>query len=145
MVSDVVITELTALGNEIVSDCIALATYNMDSHNVRYCATPQGTLITDGGLYAKIPKPFPISYQAIVPKRTECQNLLVPMCLSASHAAFGSIRMEPQFMMLGDSAATAACIALDLNVAVQDVPYNQLQQELLNNKQILALPNNWGK
>ncbi len=145
MVSHVVINEHTALGKETVCDSVGLATYCMDSHYTKYCVNADGKLLTEGGLYVKIPKPFPISYQAIVPKRSECKNLLVPVCLSASHAAYGSIRMEPQFMILGESAATAACLALDLKVPVQDVPYNLLQQQLLQSKQVLALPSDYGK
>ena len=81
--------------------------------------------------------PYPISYRSIVPKAAECTNLLVPVCLSASHIAYGSIRMEPVFMVLGQSAATAAVLALDGNVAVQDVDYAKLKEKLLRDGQIL--------
>ena len=81
--------------------------------------------------------PFPISYRSIVPKRSEVNNLLVPVCLSASHIAFGSIRMEPVYMVLGQSAAVAAVIAIDNNVAVQDINYNDLATKLEELNQII--------
>jgi len=81
--------------------------------------------------------PYPISYRAIVPRREESTNLMVPVCLSASHMAFGSIRMEPVFMVLGQSAATAACLALDAAVSIQDVPYETLKERLERDGQIL--------
>ncbi len=137
MVSAVVIDEQTALGKISVQDGIGLASYNMDSHSIKYIVDSNGFLGTEGGLYKKVAIPYPISYQAIVPKRQECENLAVPVCLSASHAAYGSIRMEPTFMVLGQSAATAACLAINLNVALQDLPYALLRQYLLNDGQIL--------
>jgi hypothetical protein len=82
-------------------------------------------------------EPYPIAYRALTPKREECTNLLVPVALSSTHIAFGSIRMEPVFMLLGQSAATAACFALDDGVAVQDVPYPKLRAQLLSDRQIL--------
>jgi len=81
--------------------------------------------------------PYPISYEAIVPKSGECKNLLVPVCLSASHIAFGSIRMEPVFMILGQSAATAASLAIDEQLTVQEVDYNKLKTALTEDKQVL--------
>src|SRR5207244_4220464 len=81
--------------------------------------------------------PYPISYQAIVPKAAECTNLFVPVCLSASHISYGSIRMEPVFMVLGQSSATAAVLAIDAQIDVQLVPYKQLRERLLQDKQVL--------
>ena len=82
--------------------------------------------------------PYPISYRSIVPKAAECENLLVPVCLSATHIAYGSIRMEPVFMILGQSAATAAVLALDNKSSVQKLRYEILRARLLADKQILA-------
>ena len=82
-------------------------------------------------------KPYPISYRALVPKATQCENLFVPVCLSATHIAYGSIRMEPVFMILGQSAATGACIAMDDKCAVQKVDYQKLRARLLADQQIL--------
>ncbi|MHC4169168.1 MAG: FAD-dependent oxidoreductase, partial [Planctomycetota bacterium] len=84
--------------------------------------------------------PYPISYEAIVPKTSECTNLLVPICLSSSHIAYGSIRMEPVFMIFGQSAATAASMAIDDAVDVQDVDYSKLRARLLADGQVLSLP-----
>ncbi len=137
MISSVVITEDMALGNVPVQDSIGLAYYSMDSHAIKYVVNSQGILECEGGMFKHILKPFPISYQVIVPQRHECENLLVPVCLSASHVGYGTIRVEPIFMILGQSAATAASLAIDLNVPLQDLPYDILQDKLLLQGQIL--------
>lgn len=137
MISSVVITEHTALNREAVQDPIALASYQMDSHATKYIVTSGGFLATEGGLYRSVTVPFPISYRAIISKKNECENLFVPICLSASHAAYGSVRMEPVLMMLAQSAATAASLAIDLQVTVQNVPYESLRQQLLKDEQVL--------
>ena len=82
--------------------------------------------------------PYPIDYRSIIPKREECTNLLVPVCLSATHIAFGSIRMEPVFMVLAQSAATAACLAIDEHLALQDLDYNTLRGRLTGDGQVLS-------
>jgi hypothetical protein len=140
MVADCVVTENTALGKEVAPDPVGLGTYAMDSHAIKYFVSPRGFLTRDGGMYHVVPKPYGISYRAIIPKRGECENLLVPVSASATHAAYGSIRMEPVFMVLGQSATTAACLAIDRNVAVQNVPYNALRERLLADKQIVDWP-----
>ncbi len=89
-------------------------------------------------MYVKVPMPFGISYRAIIPKRGECENLLVPVCASASHAAYGAMRMEPVFMVLGQSAATAASLAIDRNSTLQDLPYAALRERLLEDKHVIA-------
>lgn len=137
MISDYVITEKTAFGKEQVKNAIGLAYYPIDCHAVKYYVNDQGHLKKEGGIFTKLPYPFPISYHAIVPKKKECQNLVVPICLSATHVAFGSIRLEPLFMILGQSAATAVCLALEKKTAVQEVPYRLLQERLLCDGQIL--------
>ena len=81
--------------------------------------------------------PYEIAYGSLVPKRGQADNLLVPVCVSSSHIAFGSIRMEPVFMILGQSAATAAVMAIDAGIAVQDVPYAKLRERLLKDGQVL--------
>ena len=131
MISDVVITEKTALGVNLDLDGVGLGSYHMDSHIVRYVVAPDGFLAAEGCLFIKVKGAFPISYGAIIPKRNECQNLLVPVCLSATHVAYGSVRMEPIYMVLGQSAATAASLAIDLDVSVQDLPYNILYERLM--------------
>ena len=82
--------------------------------------------------------PYQVAYGSLVPKKGECENLLVPVCLSATHMAFGSIRMEPVFMVLGQSAATTAVQAIEDGVAVQDVDYMKLRKRLLSDKQVLG-------
>ena len=116
-----------------------MGSYAMDSHNVQRYITPQGFVQNEGDIGVKPPAPYSISYGSLTPQKNQCSNLLVPVCLSSSHIAFGSIRMEPVFMILGQSAAVAACIAIDENSAVQDIDYNDLKALLLNKGQVLTL------
>ena len=111
----------------------------MDSHNVQRLAR-NGRVENEGDVQVPPMSPYSISYRAIVPKKSEAQNLLVPVCLSASHIAYGSIRMEPVFMILGQSAATAASIAIKDNVTVQKVDYAKLRPRLLADRQLLEWP-----
>jgi hypothetical protein len=136
MVSDVVMCERHCRGEEVVPDPVGLAAYNMDSHNCQRIVK-NGHVENEGDVQVPPMKPYPISYRAIVPKRGECENLLVPVCLSASHIAYGSIRMEPVFMILGQSAATAAVLALEDGVPIQRVDYAKLRARLLADRQIL--------
>ncbi len=109
----------------------------MDSHNVERYVTPQGHVQNEGDVGVRPSQPYMIAYGSLVPKRQECTNLLVPVCLSSSHIAFGSIRMEPVFMILGQSAGTAAGLAIDDDMAVQDVPYAKLRKRLVADGQVL--------
>jgi hypothetical protein len=136
MVSDFVMTEHHCLRRQPVPESIGLAAYTMDSHNVQRIVR-NGMVKNEGDIQHRIPGPYPVSYRAIVPKKGECENLLVPWSLSASHMAFGSIRMEPVFMTLSQSAATAADIAIAKNLSVQDVPYDELGKRLLAGDQRL--------
>jgi hypothetical protein len=111
----------------------------MDSHNVRRLVTADGKVRNEGDIQVGVP-PYRISWRSIRPKREQCTNLLVPVCISASHIAYGSIRMEPVFMVLGQSAATAAALAIEDDVAIQDVPYGRLRERLLGDGQILEWP-----
>ncbi|MCG2461252.1 FAD-dependent oxidoreductase [Flavobacteriaceae bacterium F89] len=137
MISDYVMTQHNCEGLEISEDAIGLAAYGMDSHHVQRYVDANGFVQNEGNVEAHGFDPYPISYKSIVPKKEECTNLLVPVCLSASHIAFGSIRMEPVFMVLGQSAATAASLSVDLQIAVQDVPYQNLREVLLRDNQRL--------
>jgi hypothetical protein len=110
----------------------------MDSHNTQRIVV-DGMVKNEGNVEVGKFPPYPISYRAIVPKAKECTNLLVPVSLSASHIAFGSIRMEPVFMILGQSAAIAAVHAIDKKTTVQDVNYEALRAELLKQNQVLQL------
>ncbi|MEZ0297941.1 MAG: FAD-dependent oxidoreductase [Candidatus Methylacidiphilales bacterium] len=137
MTSDYVITENTAMGKEKSEDSVGLGSYHMDSHAIKLFVSPEGYVCSEGGMFVHIPGPFGISYRSIVPKRGECENLLVPVCSSATHAAYGTIRMEPVFMVLGQSSATAACLAIDKKVAIQELPYPLLRERLLADGQVL--------
>jgi len=132
MVSDVVMTQHHCQGMEVVDDGIAYAAYTMDSHNCDRLVV-DGMVKNEGNVEVGGFPPFPISYRTIVPKKTEVNNLLVPVCLSASHIAFGSIRMEPVFMVLAQSAAVAASLAIDQKIAVQDVEVADIKKVLKEN------------
>ena len=137
MVSDYVITENDARGSRVAEDAVALASYPLDSHGVTLYVDEAGQLWRERGFFEGI-SPFPISYQALRPRAGECDNLLVTCCLSASHAAYGSVRMEPVFMMIGQAAGTAASLATDAKVSVQALPYPVLRERLLADRVILA-------
>jgi hypothetical protein len=136
MISDYVVTEHDAKGERSAEDSICIASYPLDSHGVTLYVDDQGMLWRERGFFTGS-KPFPVSYSALRPRAAECTNLLVPTCLSASHAAFGSVRMEPVFMMLGHAAGTAASLAAEHNDAVQEVAYPLLSEHLLAQKQLL--------
>lgn len=137
MVSDYVMTQKNCEALTVAEDAIGLAAYGMDSHNVQRYVDANGYVQNEGNVEAHGFKPYPISYGALVPKKEECNNLIVPVCVSSTHIAFGSIRMEPVFMVLGQSAATAAVLAIDANASVQDVPYPNLKEQLLKDRQRL--------
>jgi len=137
MISDYVVTEHDAYARSVADDSVALASYPLDSHGVTLYVDENGVLNRERGFFMGGTKPFPISYRALRPRAAECENLLVLSCLSASHAAYGSVRMEPVFMMLGHAAGAAAGIAVDQNATVQNVPYATLRERLLAEKQIL--------
>ncbi len=138
MISDYVMTEHNCRGEKKAPDSVGLGAYNMDSHNCQRIVK-NGHVENEGDVQVSV-KPYPISYRSIVPKASECQNLFVPVCLAASHIAYGSIRMEPVFMILGQSAATAASLAIDKNIPVQEVRYADLRTRLLHDKQVLEWP-----
>lgn len=122
-----------------VADAIGLGSYSLDSHDVRRVVI-DGQIRSEGGYYVSWHTPYPIALGAILPRREEVRNLVVPVTLSATHAAFGSIRMEPTYMILGQSAATVAAIATRGRLAVQDVPYDALRKRLLADGQRLDFP-----
>lgn len=140
MVSDYVTTQANCESKRVAEDSVGLAAYAMDSHFCQRVVVKEKGQLTarnEGGFGLSCPKPYPVSYRSIVPKKGECKNLLVPVCLSSSHVAFGSIRMEPVFMILGQSAGMAACIAIDDNVSVQNVEYAKLKEQLIAAEQRL--------
>jgi hypothetical protein len=140
MSSDFVTTELHLRRIKPTPKPIGIGSYNMDSHNVQRYVDEAGHARNEGDIQINPGGPYPISYGALVPKTSECTNLLVPVCVSSSHIAYGSIRMEPVFMILGQSAATAAVFAIDDNINVQDVDYSKLRARLLADDQVLELP-----
>ncbi|WP_017259910.1 FAD-dependent oxidoreductase [Pedobacter arcticus] len=160
MVGELVMTQKHCDAVETVTDGIAMAAYGMDSHTTQRILI-NGMLKNEGDVEIPVAGPFPISYRALTPKKSECKNLLVPICLSASHIAFGSIRMEPVFMVMGQSAATAAVMAIDAGVSVQDIDVTKLQNKLATNPLLnkepleiivdndntdqLIIKGNWGK
>jgi hypothetical protein len=138
MVSDYVMTQHDCAGKRSAPDPIGLGSFGMDSHVVQHFVTERGYAISDGVIWQVPPKPYGISYRSIIPRKGECENLLSPICVSASHVAHGSIRMEPVFMALAHSAAIAAGAALDKNTSLQDVAYPLLRERLLAGKQVLS-------
>ncbi len=141
MTADVVVNENHLKRRIPTPRSVGMGSYNMDSHNVQRIvvkdADGKAYVRNEGDVQVNPGRPYPIDYGALVPKKSECSNLLVPVCVSCTHIAYGSIRMEPVFMILGQSAATAAVLALDQGVAVQDVPYADLSARLLADGQIL--------
>lgn len=137
MISDYVMTQHDCQGRRVPEDPVGLAAYTMDSHNVQRYVDENGHARNEGDVQVGGFPPYPIAYRSIVPARDECENLLVPVSLSASHIAFGSIRMEPVFMVLGHSAAVAAGMSLETGKAVQDIEYAELRRRLLAAGQVL--------
>jgi ribulose 1,5-bisphosphate synthetase/thiazole synthase len=132
MVGSYVMTQHNCQGKEVVSDGIGMAAYTMDSHNTQRLVV-DGQVRNEGNVEVGGFGPYPISYRSLVPKVSQCANLLVPVCLSATHIAFGSIRMEPVFMVLGQSSATAAAMAIDAGTDVQQIDVSALQKRLKAN------------
>jgi hypothetical protein len=139
MIGKFVMTENELLKRRPTPESVGMGSYTIDSHNVQRYVDENGHVHNEGDIGVPLPGPYEIAYGALVPKKEECQNLLVPVCASASHIAFGSIRMEPVFMILGQSAAVAACMSIDENIAVQDVEYEKLKNLLLEKGQVLTL------
>lgn len=137
MLSDFVMNENHICLRSEINDSIAMGSYTMDSHNTQRHVSKEGYVVNEGDVQIKLSAPYPISYRAIVPKEQECANLFVPVCLSSSHIAYGSIRMEPVFMAIAQSAATAAALALEEGSSVQAVNYKALSRRLLEDGQVL--------
>ncbi len=139
MLSPYVMTEHNCTGKARAEDSVGLGAYAMDSHHCRRLVV-DGRVVNEGDVQVYGNPPYPIAYRSLVPREAECGNLIVPVCVSASHIAYGSIRMEPVFMILGQSAATAACLALDAKTAVQQVDYQKLRARLIEDEQVLEWP-----
>lgn len=137
MVSEMVLTENEVLGKKPVSNSVGMGSYALDSHNIQRFVTAGGFVQNEGDIGVGAPKPYSIPYGSIIPNQSECVNLLVPVCISSSHTAYGSVRMEPVFMILGQSAAVAASIAIDNKVDVQAIDKSKLASVLNAEKQVL--------
>jgi len=139
MVGDFVVTENHLRLSLETPRSVGMGSYNMDSHNTQRYVDENGHVKNEGDVQVGLRAPYPIDYGSIVPKKGEVDNLFVPVAVSATHIAYGSIRMEPVFMILGESAATAAAIAIQSGIAVQDVAYEDLSAKLLEQGQVLRL------
>ena len=137
MIGDHVMTENELRKKKPTPESVGMGSYTIDSHNVQRYITPEGFVQNEGDIGVSTRGPYEIAYGSLVPKKEQCTNLMVPVCVSSSHIAFGSIRMEPVFMILAQSAATAAAMALDAGIPVQEVDYAKLRERLLAEGQIL--------
>ena len=139
LVNDHVIDE-NAILKRTTGQSVGMGSYKMDSHHTQYHVGNDGFVIAEGDVQKAINGPYEIDYRALTPKEDECANLIVPVCLAASHIAYGSIRMESVFMILGQSAGTAAALAVEGGTSVQQVPYGKLKNRLEQDGQILKMP-----
>jgi len=141
MVGEYVMTERDCLGKKQTPNPVGMGSYTMDSHHVQRYVKEDGFVQNEGDIGVNPKEPYRIAYGALTPKKGQADNLMVPVCISSSHIAYGSIRMEPVFMILAQSSATAAAMAIDEGVCVQDVDYAKLRQRLLKDGQILESSN----
>ncbi len=140
MIGRYVMTEHELLKRRPTPEPIGMGSYGIDSHNVQRYVTPEGHVHNEGDIGVSTRGPYQIALGSIQPRREQCANLLVPVCVSSSHIAYGSIRMEPVFMILGQSAATVAALAVETGLSVQDVDYRLVRKRLLADGQILEPP-----
>jgi len=140
LVGDYVMTQHNCQNTVETPKSVGMGSYGLDSHNTSRFVNERGFVQNEGDVQVRLKAPYKISYGAITPKKSECENLLVPVACSATHIAYGSIRMEPVFMILGQSAATAAAQAIDAGASVQDVDYAKLSAKLEKDGQVLSDP-----
>ena len=140
MVGSYVMTEHELLKERPTPNPVGMGSYGIDSHNVQRYITPGGVVDNEGDIGVSTKGPYQISYGSLLPKKNEIENLAVPVACSSSHVAYGSIRMEPVFMILGQSAATAACLSIDKECALQDLEYGVLNDQLVKDGQVLTRP-----
>ena len=141
MIGEFVMTENEFMKRTPTPESVGMGSYTIDSHNVQRYVDEEGHVQNEGDIGVGLPAPYEIAFGSLIPKKEECRNLLVPVCVSASHIAYGSIRMEPVFMILGQSAAVAACLAIDEAIPVQDIVYEKLKERLLERGQVLTMAN----
>ncbi len=137
MKGEYTMTENDVLGKRVVPHSVGMGSYNLDSHNVQRYIRPDGCTENEGDIELPAKQPYMIDLGSILPEKRECNNLLVPVCVSSSHIAFGSIRMEPVFMILGQSAATVAGLALEKDKTIYDLNYEEIRRKLESDGQIL--------
>lgn len=137
MIGKYVMTENDVLCKREVPEPAGMGSYTMDSHNVQRYVTAEGYVQNEGDIGVSAPRPYQISLRSLFPLEEQCSNLLVPVCVSCSHIAFGSIRMEPVFMILGQSAATVASLAVKSGRSIHDLTYEEVRKQLLADGQIL--------
>ena len=139
MMGEFVMTENEVLGRSPVEQSVGMGSYTMDSHNIQRYVTPEGYVQNEGDIGVHPHTPYQIDLRSLLPRREQCNNLLVPVCLSSSHIAYGSIRMEPVFMILGQSAATLAGMAVEADRGIHSIPYASLRERLISEGQVLEL------
>lgn len=137
MIGKFVMTENELLGKKDTPGSIGMGSYTIDSHNVQRYVKPDGFVQNEGDIGVPIKRPYTIALNSILPQREECNNLIVPVCVSSSHIAFGSIRMEPVFMILGQSAGTLAAMAINEKKSIHEINYDSLKVQLIKDGQIL--------
>jgi hypothetical protein len=140
MIGEYVMTENDCRLKRDTPRSVGMGSYSMDSHHVQRYVTKDGFVQNEGDVGGRLPGPYKISYGSIVPKRSDCRNLLVPVAVSSSHIAYGSVRMEPVFMILGQSAATAAMMSIEGGHDVQALDYAKLRARLEKDGQVLETP-----
>jgi hypothetical protein len=137
MLGSYIMTQADIMDQRTKDDSVGLGSYNTDSHHVQRVPTAGGGVINEGDFQVRV-DPYAIAYRSLVPRAAECDNLLVPVCMSASHVAYGTIRMEPVYMILGHACGVAAGLAIDQQTTVQQVPVAMLQAKLLEQKSVLS-------
>jgi hypothetical protein len=137
MIGEYIMTENDVLGKRAVPRPAGMGSYVMDSHNIQRYVTPEGFVQNEGDIGVSPERPYQIDLGSILPKRKECGNLLVPVCVSCSHIAFGSIRMEPVFMILGQSAGTVAAMAVQKGINIHDLSHDDIKKRLESDGQVL--------
>jgi hypothetical protein len=138
MLGDYVMTQKDITTDVKKTDSIGMGSYQSDSHHVRRIPTADGNVENEGEQYVAT-VPYEIPYRVMTPKKSEVRNLLVPVCFSASHVAYSTIRMEPQYMIMGEAAGVAAAIAMREKLPVADIPMTELQNKLKKAKAVLSL------
>ena len=139
MLGEYVMTQRDIQTDLTKPDAIGMGSYQSDSHGVERIATPQGWTQNEGEMYVPT-RPYQIPYRMILPKRSETKNLIVPVCFSASHVAYSTLRMEPQYMIIGQAAGVASALAVKHHLSLYQVPIGELQAELLKEHAVLQLP-----